>query len=285
VVDSRNFGDKTHTVKLKISAAIGSYPDNPRIRNSADFLNIADEILGHAKEEGGNRIYSSLNVAASQKTADSDKEADITDLKEKIWKLTARGNQSVVEAIFAFAKTIEMKDHYTGDHVSDTIHYAARIAEKLKLPEHTIEMVRHAAALHDLGKIGIPENILHKKSKLSDEEYEVVKKHPQIGVDIIRPIHFLHKIIPAMLHHHERWDGGGYPYGLKGSAIPLGARIVAVADAYQAMISDRPYRKAISQEDAVDTLKKNAGTQFDPEIVDAFLDVLSTESKSSKYKK
>lgn len=116
-----------------------------------------------------------------------------------------------------------------------------------------------------------------QKSKLSKREFEEIKKHPQIGVDIIRPIHSLHPIIPFLLYHHERWDGSGYPQGLSGQRIPLGARIIAIADVYQALVSNRPYRKAYSKEKAVTIIRKASGTHFDPDIVKAFLTVLQHE--------
>ncbi len=284
-VESFPFGNAEHSVKLKISAASGSYPDDPRIKNSSDFIDIADSILGKAKEEGGNRAYSSLDYAPARGIDLGKEEPDVAFLKDKIGKLTTRGNQSVAEAIFAFAKTIELKDRYTGEHVDDTMHYAVLIAEKLGLDDREIELIKYAAALHDLGKVGIPESILHKAGKLTAEEFNVIKLHAQIGVDIIRPIHFLHDIIPAILHHHEHWDGSGYPTGLKKESIPLGSRIVAVADAYQAMVSDRPYRKSIGQEKAIMELKNGSGTQFDPKIVSMFINILLSEKKSSKYKK
>jgi len=147
----------------------------------------------------------------------------------------------------------------------------------LNLSQDEALLVRQAAILHDLGKIGISEKILLKKGSLSRKEFNEIKKHPEIGVDIIRPVHFLHGIIPLMLYHHERWDGKGYPNGLKAEQIPVGARIIAVADSYQALTSDRPYRRAYSEEDARTIMKKSSGTQFDPKIVDAFLNILEQE--------
>jgi HD-GYP domain-containing protein (c-di-GMP phosphodiesterase class II) len=128
--------------------------------------------------------------------------------------------------------------------------------------------------LHDLGKVGISEQILHKKSKLNTKEFTEIKKHPQIGVDIIRPIQSLQSIIPLLLYHHERWDGKGYPFGLKKENIPLGARIVAIADVYQALVSDRPYRRAYPKRKAMEMIKENSGTHFDPDIVDVFINIL-----------
>ena len=128
--------------------------------------------------------------------------------------------------------------------------------------------------LHDLGKIGVSEKILLKRRKLTEEEFEQIKKHPKIGADILRPIQLLHGLIPLILYHHERWDGKGYPYGLKENEIPLGARIIAIADVYHAMVSDRPYRKALSEGKAITLIKENSGTQFDPEIAEIFIKIV-----------
>jgi len=128
--------------------------------------------------------------------------------------------------------------------------------------------------LHDVGKVGISEKILHKKSKLSKNEFKEIKRHPQIGADIIRPIHSLHPVMPALLYHHERWDGKGYPSGLSRQQIPIAARIISIADVYQALVSNRPYRKAYSKEKALIMIKKASGTQFDPDIVNLFVKVL-----------
>jgi len=130
--------------------------------------------------------------------------------------------------------------------------------------------------LHDLGKVGIGNKVLSKKGKLTAAEFKSIKKHPQIGAEIIKQIRFLKEVIPLILYHHERFDGQGYLEGLKDKDIPLGARIIALADVYEALISDRPYRKAYSKEEALDIIKKEGrGTQFDPEIVDIFVEMES----------
>lgn len=272
-----SFGDKKHSIKMKASAAVSSYPSDARIDCGTAFVDTADQILNKAKEDGGNRVYCSADLKTRKDASWPREEPSADALKEKIKKLTARGNQSVVEAIFAFAKTIELKDHYTGEHVEETIHYATGIAQTLGLPKDEIEIIKEASILHDLGKIGIPEKILLKTGKLTRQEREVIKKHPQIGVDIIRPIHFLRDIIPVILHHHEWWNGKGYPGRIKKEAIPIGARIVAIADVYQALTSDRPYHKAYPKEKAVNIIKNGSGTQFDPRIVDTFLGILEKE--------
>lgn len=273
-----NFGDKDHAVKLKLSLAAVSYPED-RVTNGMGLVNLADQVLGKTKELGGNRIYSSLEIkkGKNQPVQNHNKTLNIKLLQGKIDKLTKRANQSLVEAIFAFAKTIELKDHYTGEHVEETVRYVTAICKVLELQKEEVELIKQAAALHDLGKIGISEKILLKKSKLTRLEFNEIKKHPQIAADILRPIQFLRKIIPLVFYHHEKWDGSGYPSGIKKEEIPIGARIISIADVYQALTSDRPYRKAYPKEKAIKILKSGAGTQFDPRITAVFLKILQQE--------
>ncbi|MCM8790995.1 MAG: PAS domain S-box protein [Candidatus Omnitrophica bacterium] len=277
-----NFGDKKHIVKLKLSVAVASYPDDA-VTKGMDLISLADKILDAVKAAGGAKTYSSLDV--KKRKVSQSEAGDITDvrfLKEQIAMLTKRGKQSLMEAIFAFAKTIEMRDHYTGEHADSTVKYSTQIARALSMSQEEIDNVRKAAILHDLGKIGISDKILLKRAKLTKKEFEEIKKHPQIAADIIRPIQFMQEIIPLILYHHERWDGKGYPTGLKGEGIPLGARIISIADVYQALTSDRPYRKAFSKKEAMKILKEGAGTQFDPAIVKIFLDILKREKNNHR---
>ena len=270
-----NFGDKKHRVKLKISMAVASYPED-KIVKGIDLIELAEHMVAKIKEDGGNKVYTSIDVGRKKYPAleKFEKGAAVNILKKKIGKLNKQANQSLIEAIFAFAKTIEVKDHYTGEHVEKTVHYATEIAKALGLSKEEIDRINQAAMLHDLGKIGISEKILLKRGKLTPKEFEIIKTHPQLGVDIIRPIQFLHAIIPLMLYHHERWDGKGYPTRLRGEDIPIGARIIAVADVYQALISDRPYRKAFPKNEVLKIMKEGAGTQFDPQIISVFLKIL-----------
>lgn len=275
-----NFGDRKHKIKIKLSAAVASYPEDEAVKGIS-LINIVDKVLAKSKEEGGNRVYSSdvIKEAGRNNAHRGAGTLKVKFLKDKIEKLTRRGKQSVVESIFAFAKTLELRDHYTGEHVEQTVQYATEIAKVLNLPLEITESIRKAAVLHDLGKIGISDKTLHKKTGLSKKEATEIRKHPQIAADIIRPIQFMHDIIPFILHHHERWDGKGYPAGLKGRQIPIGARIIAVADVYQALTSNRPYHRAYSKATAMKMIKDASGAQFDPEVVAAFLNILSREKK------
>jgi HD-GYP domain-containing protein (c-di-GMP phosphodiesterase class II) len=266
-------------VKLKLSIAVASYPDEG-IARGIELINEADKILTKAKAAGGNRVFSVYDVSGKKSAVPEGVEpTDVRFLKEKIDKLSKSGKQSLVEFIFAFAKTIELKDHYTGEHVENTVHYSTELAHKLHLAQEDVENIREASVLHDLGKIGISDKILLKKDKLTKKEFDTIKKHPQIAADIIRPIQFMHDIIPLILYHHERWDGKGYPAGLKGEEIPIGARIISLADVYQALTSNRPYRKAFPKREAIKIIRKGAGTQFDPNIVETFIDMISKEKK------
>ncbi len=173
----------------------------------------------------------------------------------------------------ALASVLAPQPHHRGRPSDMIASLATGLALEMSLPAEEIERIRIASLLHDLGKIAIPEEILDKPSTLSDTEWQTIGEHPRIGQVILEQASSLREAIPVVLHHHERFNGGGYPHGLKGTEIPLGARIVAVADAYHAMVHERPYKGALSHEDALEELRQHAGTQFDPEVVDLFCSI------------
>ncbi|MGF7186087.1 HD-GYP domain-containing protein (c-di-GMP phosphodiesterase class II) [Desulfitispora alkaliphila] len=175
--------------------------------------------------------------------------------------------------IEALVRTLEAKDEYTCGHSERVAEYAIKIAKHINLAEEEINNIRLAASLHDLGKIGIKDDILNKNGPLTQEEFNTIKLHPNIGAKILQPIAPVKQLIPYIQHHHERYNGTGYPDGLSGDEIPLGAKIIAIADTYDAMTSDRPYRKALSEEVALKEIEKNSGTQFDPKLVEAWLEL------------
>ncbi|RKY31163.1 MAG: hypothetical protein DRP74_05480 [Candidatus Omnitrophota bacterium] len=180
-----------------------------------------------------------------------------------------------MRTIKVLAQAIEAKDHYTHSHSKNVAKYAVAIAEELHLPTETIQLIREACELHDLGKIGVQDNMLGKATGLTPQEWEEVKKHPTTAIQILKPLPFLNGVIALVEQHHEHYDGSGYPKGLKGEEISLGARIIHLADAYDAMCSSRPYRKTpFFKEEAIAEIKKNSGSQFDPKVVEAFLQVV-----------
>jgi putative nucleotidyltransferase with HDIG domain len=172
--------------------------------------------------------------------------------------------------ISTLASAIEARDRFTADHAARLARCAVLIGEEMKVDKATLRVIATAGLLHDIGKIGIPDHILLKEGKLSADEYEVIKKHPEIGVNILAKMADLSQVKSIVKHHHEFYSGAGYPDGLSGIDIPLGARIVAVADAFEAMTSSRPYRQPMSLEQALKEIKGCSGTQFDPDVVNAF---------------
>lgn len=177
-----------------------------------------------------------------------------------------------INTVSSLANAIDAKSPWTKGHSERVMKIAAEIATGMGLSELFVEQIKIAGLLHDIGKIGILEALLEKPDKISDEEFPPMRLHPEKGVAILSPIEQLQEVLPAIRHHHERYDGGGYPDGLKGEEIPLQARIVAVADAFDAMVSDRPYKKGFSAQKALKVLEKGAGSQFDPVVVDCFRD-------------
>jgi diguanylate cyclase (GGDEF)-like protein len=178
----------------------------------------------------------------------------------------------------ALAAIISPLPHYRGQPSALIATIVTALARQMNLPDHEIDKIRVAALLHDVGKVGIPADILEKPSSLSPAEWRSVVQHPRIGQVILEQATMLRDSVPIILHHHERFGGAGYPYGLSGHEIPLGARIVAIADAYDAMIQDRPYKRKISHDAAVGELRGHAGTQFDPELVDIFCDLYAAQA-------
>lgn len=272
------FDRKGKRIKLTASMGIANFPEDESDTHTS-LLNAADKALGEAKEKGGNRL-SAFHIVSRREMKgiiEAGGKENIKKLKEKIFKIEKRAIQVLLESIYAFAKAVEAKDYYTGKHSENMIWIATGIGKRLRLSPNEIEDIQHAAILHDLGKIGIPDKILHKRKGLDRREFEKIKRHPHIGAEIIRPVHFLKNVVPTILYHHERFDGKGYTSGLKGKQIPLGARVIAIADVYQALISKRPYRKAYSREAALKIIQEGSGTQFDPEIVNAFVQVVKSK--------
>jgi putative nucleotidyltransferase with HDIG domain len=179
-------------------------------------------------------------------------------------------------------RTIQAKDQYTSGHSTRVSRYALLIADKLGLSTKEKHQLYLASMLHDIGKIGVPDELLHRPGALSDDEMERVRSHVQLGASMIEMLGEMHPIVPLIRHHHESWDGNGYPDGMKGEEIPLISRIISVADMYDAMTSDRPYRKRRSHHEAVEEIKLTSGTKLDPRVAEAFLQVLKEISPATQ---
>ena len=176
-----------------------------------------------------------------------------------------------LQTVSALAAAVEARDGMTGAHVERVTKFALAIGVQLGLPRAHAEQLRIGAILHDVGKIGVPDHVLGKPGPLDDEEWALMRQHPLIGAGLMRSVPHLQPALDAVLHHHERWDGTGYPGAIGGSDISLDGRIIAVADAFDAMTSDRPYRRAMQPADALQVIRQGSGTQFDPDVALAFL--------------
>jgi diguanylate cyclase (GGDEF)-like protein/putative nucleotidyltransferase with HDIG domain len=239
---------------ITVSAGVATFPQHGRERDS--LIRLADGALYWAKEHGKNQV----RVAR----------ADVAELSE--FRRVASGADRIARfrAAASLARAVDSRDAYIGSHSERVANLAGEIAAQLDLPAEDVELTRLAGRLHDLGKLAIPEEILRKPAALGDAERLVIERHPQIGFRMLESLG-VDPIANWVLHHHERWDGAGYPEGLAGDRIPLGARIIFVSDAFDAMTSDRLYRDALSYEDAVAEVERCAGSQFDPDVVAAFV--------------
>jgi putative nucleotidyltransferase with HDIG domain len=214
-------------------------------------------ITSNYQEQLANEDYEILSILREQ----------IYYLMNNLSDLKKDDNGVYLKTVTSLTNAIDAKDVYTAGHSQRVSQLAINIAQELNLKKYEIQQVEYGAILHDIGKIGISENILNKNGPLNDTEYRKIKKHPSIGVDILEDIDFLDEVFNVINYHHERIDGTGYPYGLSSSDIPLEARIVCIADAWDAMTSTRSYRRPLGLKHAVSELKENQGTQFDAQII------------------
>lgn len=185
--------------------------------------------------------------------------------------------QTEAGAVCALTLLLDLKDLKTGMHATRLAEWAVRVGEELGLGEEELRDIEYASMLHDIGKVGVPDQILFKPGRLTDDEFEQIKKHPEYGWAILRAVPGLESVSLVVLHHHERMDGRGYPAGLEGDQIPLGSRIVCVVDAFDAMLSSRSYRKGLGIEEALRRLRESSPDQFDPQIVAPFAELAASD--------
>jgi HD-GYP domain-containing protein (c-di-GMP phosphodiesterase class II) len=241
--------------QITVSAGVATFPQQGVGRD--ELIRLADSALYWAKEHGKNRVRTYR--------------AEVIELAE-LQKLASGADRAArFRAAASLAKAVDERDVYEGSHSERVAELAARIAERLNLSPDQVELTRLAGSLHDLGKLAVPEEILRKPGPLTDPERLVLERHPQIGYRMLESLG-VSPLAEWVLHHHERWDGTGYPAGLSGDAIPLGARIIFVADAFDAMTNDRVYRRKLAVEAAVAELESCAGSQFDPGAVAALVE-------------
>ncbi len=223
------------------------------------------------------RALERANLIKANKDYQKNLERKVADQTRELVKLYSGTLEAMILAL-------DLREHETGHHSYRVTEYALNLGRHLKLDESQLSVIAKGALLHDIGKIGVPDNILLKPDSLTDEEWELMKQHAQLGYELLNKIEFLEESSLIVYTHHERYDGNGYPQGLAGDDIPLGARIFSVVDAFDAMTSKRVYKKAMPFEEAVERIRESSGTQFDPVVVDTFVNVPIDEWKSIRKK-
>ncbi len=242
-------------IAVTCSIGLACYPSDGVM--AGELVTVADTALYYAKRTGGNRVYLSSKI-----------------LSEPLDDAGTYARHNGLSAIYALVSTVEAKDPYTYGHSRKVNTYAVALAEAIGLSPEDVSRVSTAALLHDIGKIGVSDKVLNKKGKLTKEDWEAIKSHPRLGATIVGNIPNLAPCVSTILHHHERWDGNGYPEGLKGEQISVEARILAIADSFEAMSSARPYRPALCGEKVLRKLRRGAGSQFDPQLVEVFIGIV-----------
>jgi len=290
------FREKVRGGHVEMTMSIGVSTYYYHTDDSALLLQLADQAMYLAKYRGGDQVFSfdpsdTQNLRSWNKKVFEtflvvknlnrfDNRQEIAeDFIEQLRKMLSVGSspQSLYEVVTSLSSALDARDHYTNGHSERVISYAKQIARELGMPMKHQEELVYLCLLHDIGKIGIPDHILNKPGRLTPEEFEIMKRHAEIGEKIISPIESLKSLKPLIRHHQEFYDGSGYPDGVRGEEIPLACRILAVVDTFDAMTTDRPYRKALPEEAAIAELRRCAGTQFDPMIVEVFIDILKRE--------
>ena len=256
-------------ITLTCSIGVSCWRIDGVARNS--IIQAADKAVYAAKQAGRNRV-----VAAN--------EIDIIESEQPETMINIDNNAAVDNIVYSLASTVDARDHYTYGHSKLVCKYAAELARAIGYEKDGIRRIRAASLLHDIGKLNMPDSILTKRGPLTNEEWETIKNHPQLALDIIKYVVGLRDCIDAILYHHERYDGQGYPKGLKGKDIPLDARIMTIADSYDAMKSERNYKtRGMTEEEALKELERCSGTQFDPELVEVFIKLRRESIEEALY--
>ena len=260
--------DISEGVHMTTSCGVAQFLPDSELTGKT-FVRHADLALYEAKKAGRNRVEVWERVAGRLTPEGFVETEKVTQLQRRVDDMSARSKEMFVQSIWGLIQALEARDKYTRSHSENVMRYAVGIAETLGITGEETEVIRRAAMIHDIGKIGVPDHILRKPGKLTDEERQTMQQHPLIAVAILRRMQFLGRELPIVRAHHERWDGTGYPDGIAAAAVPRGARVLAVADAFDAVTSDRLYRKARPVSRALEILQECSGSQFDPEVATA----------------
>ena len=274
------FGDGNFT--LEIACSFGVATLGPGDKGSAEALvRMADEALYAAKNSGRNRVCV-WSPAQKLKPPEDDIKVphQLYQMRNQVASINARSRKQAMESMWMLVKALEARDPYSAHHSENVMYYAVAIAEAMGLAPQFVQRIRNAAMLHDIGKIGVSDRVLKKAGRLKPTEWELMKQHPLMSAEILGQLTVLKREVLFVRHHHERFDGRGYPEGLKGKQIPIGARVLAVADAFDAITSDRLYRARKDRGTALAEISSCSGSQFDPEVVEAFMRIAQAQGET-----
>lgn len=263
-------------IRLHCTVSVGvAECESGFIESETNLIRRSSEALSVAKSRGGNMAVHWGELAIQDLDGATPDMSSVQAMRDEFQRLQSEIKQTYLESTRALVAAVEAKDPYTEKHSVTVAHYAMAFAKHLGLATAQVQTIGTASLLHDIGKIGIPDSILVKPTRLTSEEYDLIRRHPVMGVQILEHIRFLRTELPLILHHHEQWDGRGYPAGLVGEAIPLGARILHIADAIDAMLSERSYKPGYSLDRVIGELRRGADRQFDPQLIEAVLEWLA----------
>ncbi len=264
IIDTDNW-----SLKASITGGVSTCEAGSEIA-AEELIRRADEAMYAAKVKGRNCVQGwSSDCGLQTQTDDTE---TVRDLRVKMDRMASMSQEMFIRSVRSLVEALDARDPYTRSHSRNVTHFATGIARKMNLPSEQLSLIRRAAIVHDIGKIGIPDSILRKPGSLSETERSRMEDHVIIGVRILEQLHTMNEELPIVRSHHERWDGQGYPYGLAGEEIPIGGRILCVADAFDAMTSNRVYRPARSVASAIEALTSEQGKQFDVEVINALVE-------------
>jgi HD-GYP domain-containing protein (c-di-GMP phosphodiesterase class II) len=254
--------------------------DDHRVNCAADIVDLADRALYVAKHRGRDQVVRACGLGEDAEFATTAQTDEIEVLRRRLTVLSVRAKDVYVQSVASLLQVLDEKDPCTARHAVNVLFYAEQIAEQMGCSRSTVKAVRNAALMHDIGKVGVPDRILMKRTPLTELERVVMEQVPLIGTRIVDHLRILESEVQIIRHQRERYDGSGFPAGLRGKQIPVGARVLLVADAFDAMTTDRVYRQRRPVEEALAELQKCAGTRFDPQAVTALRQLLDTDHEA-----
>jgi diguanylate cyclase (GGDEF)-like protein/putative nucleotidyltransferase with HDIG domain len=279
-LSGQNYRDRRNATHITLSAGVTGTRE--QTRSKSEFLQQAEAALAEAKQKGRNRVcYWQLPVR--QPPRDQHEQSAIDEIRERFADLQRDFKKHYLNSSMPMIEEMEAADGFLSAHSQNVARLSTRLARRLQLNQNEVDSINTAALLHDIGKLAIDGSILRKRTPLTATEFDLIKKHPLYGVSLLSHTRVFDEELPLILHHHERFDGDGYPHGLKGESIPLGSRIICIAEAFDGLTAGAVYRAAVSAEKALAELARCAGSHFDPELVTIMISLVRVDDNRDNH--